>query len=107
MVNKKVLNLKNKIFLLLFIILILCIFYYIYQFFKFDIKVKKFNDEIHIGMTVDEVKKILGKPSQIFIDEYYYFGTFFLREDLILYFNSETEKLIYKKRGYVVVPNPK
>lgn len=124
--NKTGMNLKNRIYLLLFIILIICIFYYIYQFIKFDIKVKKFNEEILIGMTITEVEKILGKPSQILydfqnkeisekvgldpeigIDEYYYEGAFFLRDDLILYFHSVTKKLMYKERASVIVSNPK
>lgn len=98
--------------------MIICSSYYIYRYIKFDIKVRKFNEEIILGMTVAEVIKILGKPTYIVgfqdvelildrskvdpninIDECCYNGAYFLRESLLLYFNSETSTLIFKERG--------
>ncbi|MBN1971419.1 MAG: hypothetical protein JW870_18795 [Candidatus Delongbacteria bacterium] len=118
MEKKKKMPINLRVLLIILIIMILCGSYYAYKYIKFDKKVRKFNEDIILGMTVSEVIKILGKPTYIVgyqdvelisdrsnvnpninIDECCYNGAYFLRESLLLYFNSETNTLIFKERG--------
>jgi len=89
--------------------------FYIYKWVQFDHRVRLFNTKIQIGMTELEVHAYLGPPSlystdlddiddKKFVlkakkyDEFAYTGTYFGRDDLVLYFDSESKRLVHKER---------
>ena len=89
---------------------------YLLLFIQFDRKVRLFNNNIQIGAHEIEVIGLLGKPSYVWwknndvrsgppnadgkeYDVLVYSGLSFLRDNLVLYFNSENKRLVFKSRG--------
>jgi hypothetical protein len=91
--------------------------FYIYRWVQFDHRVRLFDTKIQIGMTEIEAFVYLGPPSSYLTDltdvndkefvsrakkydRIAYKGTFFLRDDLVLYFDAGNKRLVYKGRQY-------
>ncbi len=86
--------------------------FYIYKAVQFDQRVRLFNMRIQIGMEEEEIFAILGPPSYIDwgkkmtdnknkrFNEIVYRGSWFIRDDLILYVDATTLKLEIKKRAF-------
>jgi len=103
------------------IVFLVLVIFYSYKFYQFHYRVIVFENKIKIGMHAAEVEYLLGPPSRSFslwgiqdsitkeinpnkkYNRYVYKGFFFLRDDLILYFESDTERLVYKDR-FIVMP---
>lgn len=76
---------------------------------QFAHRVNLFNTKVEIGMEEMDVLLCLGNPSSIDYNygmsdgkvyhEIFYSGRLFFRESLILYFDSQTKKLVQKDRG--------
>jgi hypothetical protein len=90
--------------------------YYSYCAIRFNNKVRLYNTKVQIGMNETYVWALLGPPSygdwnilkETSVGEeqrkrrsilYVYRGIYFLRDDIILYFDYETGKLFEKSRG--------
>jgi hypothetical protein len=102
-------------------VLLVLVIFYSYKFYQFHYRVIVFENKIKIGMHAAEVLYLLGPPSRSFsewkiqdsitqkidpikkYDKWVYKGFFFLQDDLILYFESDTGRLVYKDR-FIVMP---
>jgi len=91
------------------------------HFIDFNNKVRRFN-ELKMGTKLTEVYLLLGNPSYTFLGlqdertnrieykgkkyiEIVYDGIWFVRKDLILDFDMDSEELIYKERKMRLVIN--
>jgi hypothetical protein len=117
--GKVVINLKGVA--IIFFILFLISMFFTYHLIKFNKKIEIFNNKVTVGMKESEVIELLGRPTYKWfhksherltkltgirgeIYELIYSGLFVLKDDIRLYFDSKTNKLIFKERcGHTVI----
>lgn len=101
---------------IIIIILVIPVLYYVYGFYKFETRVKIYNENIQVGDPLAIVLALMGKPSE-FSDHtsfnvngeerpaiiIIYYGIYYLRENILLVFDYETKTLIHKERSCLVI----